>query len=37
MIKEFMKRIDLLLQSNVQKYPEAENWKELILKYEKQR
>ncbi|CAD8107615.1 unnamed protein product [Paramecium primaurelia] len=37
MIKEFLKRIDLLLQSNVQKYPETENWKELILKYEKQR
>ncbi|CAD8094934.1 unnamed protein product [Paramecium sonneborni] len=37
MLKEFMKRIDLLLQSNVQKYPEVENWKELILKYEKQR
>ncbi|CAK80024.1 unnamed protein product (macronuclear) [Paramecium tetraurelia] len=37
LIQEFLRRIDQLLQSNVQKYPEGENWKELILRYEKQR
>ncbi|CAD8161359.1 unnamed protein product [Paramecium pentaurelia] len=37
LIQEFLRRIDQLLISNVQKYPEGENWKELILKYEKQR
>ncbi|KAM3137255.1 hypothetical protein pb186bvf_010625 [Paramecium bursaria] len=37
LIVQYQKRIDQLQQSNVQKYPEGEEWKELILKFEKHR